>query len=44
MKTFPLKVEQDLHIKIKIEATKKGQTLGEWILDAIEEKLKKVGG
>ncbi len=39
MKTFPLKVEQELHIQIKIEATKKGQTLGEWIHQAIAEKL-----
>lgn len=39
MKTFPLKVEKELHIKIKIEATKKGQTLGDWILDAITQKL-----
>jgi predicted HicB family RNase H-like nuclease len=43
MKTFPLKVTPELHLTIKIEAAKRDMTLGDWILEAISEKLKKVG-
>jgi predicted HicB family RNase H-like nuclease len=43
MKTFPLKLVQDLHTRIKLAATVKGQTIGEWILEAIEEKLGRTG-
>ena len=39
MKVFSLKLAQDLHMQVKIAAAQKGQSMMEWIIEAITEKL-----
>lgn len=41
MKTFPIKIEEDLHKKMKHAAIDEGMRLHDWILVAIIEKLQK---
>lgn len=39
MKAFALKLTVELHTQVKIAAAQKGQSMLEWILEAITEKL-----
>lgn len=40
MKTFVVKMSQELHTKVKIAAAQTGKTMLDWVIEAIEEKLK----
>jgi len=42
-KTFPLVFSIEEHTQIKLEATKQGISIKEFIMTAIEEKIKKEG-
>lgn len=40
LKTMTFKIDKDLHAKIKLNATAKGKTITQYILDLIEEDSK----
>jgi predicted HicB family RNase H-like nuclease len=40
MKTFPLKINDEMHKSIRHCAIEKAISVHQWILDAIEKKLK----
>ena len=44
MKVFALKLAQDIHMQVKIAAAQNGQSMLDWIVEALKEKLEKVGG
>ena len=39
MKIFKLVVDEQIHRLVKVEAAKKGQTMFEWLMGAISDKL-----
>lgn len=39
MKIFSLKLTLELHTKVKIAAAQKNQSMLEWVIEAITEKL-----
>lgn len=41
MKSFLVKLPQDIHASIKFLSFKKGETMMKFVVDAIEEKIKK---
>lgn len=41
VKTFPLRMSNDLNYKLKVVTTRKEVTLHAWIMEAIAEKLSK---
>lgn len=40
-KSITIRVEEDLHTRIKVEVAKKGITLKDYIINLVEEDLKK---
>ncbi len=44
MKTFPLRLEDDLHKRLRHAAIEDDLSLHDWILCALEERLKRQDG
>jgi predicted HicB family RNase H-like nuclease len=40
MPTYPVSLDTELHKKVKTTAASESKSMNEWIIEAIEEKLK----